>query len=116
MLKKKKKNIIKRKRISLNLIRKASEDSVRLYFYKSKKYLYLQFINASGRTIMSINSKKLNLKNKFNKRSSQMLGKIAAEVINREKIDKIFFDRGGKIYHGKSKTCLEEIRKNKIKI
>ena len=51
-----------------------------------------------------------------NVEGSKLIGKIVADFLKKEKIDKIAFDRSGYKYHGKIKALAESIRENGVNI
>lgn len=91
-------------------------EAPRLNVFRSGKHIYAQIIDdRKGVTIDSFSS----LNTKDNKGSSidrakkvgQMLGKKALD----KKINKVVFDRGGRIYHGQIKALAEGARKAGLK-
>ena len=49
-------------------------------------------------------------------KSSKVIGKLMADYIKKEKIEKVAFDRSGYKYHGKIKALADSIRENGVKI
>ena len=94
--------------------------SYRLSVFKSLNHLYVQVITSNGdRVIKTISSNQKSLKTKVksnNVEGSKVIGKIVADFLKKEKIDKIAFDRSGYKYHGKIKALAESIRENGVNI
>jgi len=94
--------------------------SHRLSVFKSLNHIYVQVITPNGdKVIKTISSNQKNLKTKIksnNIEGSKMIGKVVAEFLKKEKINKIAFDRSGYKYHGKIKALAESIRENGVNI
>ncbi len=94
--------------------------SHRLSVFKSLNHIYVQVITPSGdKVIKTISSNQKNLKAKVksnNIEGSKIIGKVVAEFLKKEKINKIAFDRSGYKYHGKIKALAESIRENGVNI
>ena len=84
------------------------------------KHIYLQLLNSNGSkviTTISTNQKDVRKKATSNNiESSKIIGKLMADFIKKEKIEKVAFDRSGYKYHGKIKALAESIRENGVKI
>ncbi len=92
----------------------------RVSVYKSLQHIYLQLGTANGDkvlTTISTNQKKLRDKFKSNNiESSKAIGKLMADYLKKNKIDKVSFDRSGYKYHGKVKALADSMRENGVKI
>ncbi len=94
----------------------------RLCVFCSNKHTYAQLIDdEKGKTIVSAKDTELSAspKAKAGKEKKQLTGKIAiafqvgkliAEKTIKNKINKVVFDRGGYIYHGRVKALAEGAR------
>ena len=79
--------------------------------HKSNKNIYVQFIDdLSGKTMLSISSQTLKLKNAANVKAAVSLGGVAGEKALSKGIKKVVFDRGGYLYHGKVKAFADAAR------
>lgn len=95
----------------------------RLCVYRSLKYIYAQIINdEEGLTLISVSDRDIKVeKNKAGKflsaktKSAFEVGKILAEQALSKKIERIVFDRGGRVYHGRVKALAEGARKGGLK-
>ena len=114
-----------RKNIRLRRARKArmrisESGAFRLSVSRSVKHIYLQLLNSNGSkviTTISTNQKDVRKKATSNNiESSKIIGKLMADFIKKEKIEKVAFDRSGYKYHGKIKALAESIRENGVKI
>ncbi len=89
-------------------------DRLRLYFYITNNYLYSQVINdKTGVTITSFST----YSNEFSEDSSRKnisaakkFGSSVAQKLLEAQIKDVYFDRGGKKYHGKVKAFAESAR------
>lgn len=68
----------------------------------------------NGKTILSLDSKKLKLKNDI--AGASELGKKIAQICQEKKITQAVFDRSGYKYHGKVKALAEGAREGGLKI
>lgn len=90
----------------------------RLNVFRSNKNIYAQLIDdTNGKTVVSASSldKDLGLENTGNKEAAKAVGKAIAEKALKEGIDKVVFDRGGYLYHGRVKELAEGAREAGLK-
>lgn len=89
----------------------------RLAVFRSNKEIYAQVINdATGTTIVSASSKQKDLKAKGSKSEmAATVGKAIAEKALKAGVEKIAFDRGGYLYHGRVKALAEAAREGGLK-
>ncbi|SRR5690606_19645291 len=92
----------------------------RLSVFRSDKHIYAQVINdIEGRTLVSAAStdKELrgDLANGGNIEAAKRIGKAIAERALAAGIDKVAFDRGGRIYHGRVKALADAAREGGLK-
>ena len=86
-------------------------ETPRLAIHKSNKNIYVQFIDdLNGKTMLSISSHTLKLKNAANVKAAVSLGGVAGEKALSKGIKKVVFDRGGYLYHGKVKAFADAAR------
>ena len=91
----------------------------RLSVFRSNKEIYCQLIDdVNGKTIVQTSSRDksiadLNLKS--NIEISFNVGKSVAELALKKGIDKIKFDRGGYLYHGRVKSLADGAREGGLK-
>ena len=118
--KKQNKKVARLRRAKKSRQRICESGSHRLSVFKSLNHLYVQVITPNGdRVIKTISSNQKSLKTKVksnNVEGSKVIGKIVADFLKKEKIDKIAFDRSGYKYHGKIKALAESIRENGVNI
>ena len=85
--------------------------------FRSNTNFYSQIINDSkGFTLVAVSSldkqiKKLIKNSGGNKKAAEIIGAELAKKALKEGINKVFFDRGGYIYHGRVKAFAESARK-----
>ena len=87
----------------------------RLCVFRSNSNLYVQVIDdVAGNTLVSASTleKELNIKNGGNVEAAKIIGAEIAKRAKKAKIDKVVFDRGGYLYHGRVKALAEAAREN----
>lgn len=90
--------------------KKGSMESPRLRVFKSNQNIYCQIINdEKGETLAA--SSTLQIKAKLTKDSAFKVGEDLAEKAKKNKIKKVFFDRGKFIYTGRVKALADGARK-----
>lgn len=103
-----------RRKVKIKLKAKGKNDLPRLCVYRSLKYIEAQLIDDNqGKTIISVNSKKIEGKNKIDK--SIKAGQEIAKKAKTKKINKVRFDRNGFAYHGQVKALAEGARTGGLK-
>lgn len=82
----------------------------RLRVHRTTKHIYAQVIDdASGTTIAAASSLELKIDG-GNVDGAKAVGKRVAEKAKEKNIEKIAFDRGGHLYHGRVKALAEAAR------
>ena len=87
----------------------------RLCVFRSLKNISVQIIDdEKGVTLVSASSldKDLNIKNGGNIEASKLVGALVAKKAKKAKIEKVVFDRGGYLYHGRVKALAYAAREN----
>lgn len=87
----------------------------RLNVFRSNSNIFAQIIDdTKGITLASASSidKELKLENGSNVEAAKAVGKLVAERAKKAKINKVTFDRGGYLYHGRVKALAEAAREN----
>ncbi len=86
----------------------------RLAVHFSGKHIYAQVIDdVAGKTIASVNTTEAGLKAqkpRANAVTATAVGKLVAERAKAKNVDKVVFDRGGFIFHGKVKALADAAR------
>ena len=84
----------------------------RLAIFRSVNHIYAQVIDdAQGHTLASAASTEKELKGKGgNIEGAKLIGKAVAERAKAKGINKIVFDRGGYLYHGRVKALADAAR------
>lgn len=86
----------------------------RLNVYRSLNHIYVQVIDdLEGKTLVAANSaegKKEARTKGGNRAAAKTVGKAIAERAKAKGIDKVVFDRGGYIYHGRVKALADAAR------
>ncbi len=99
------------------VLKKATEKNTRprLTVHRSTAHIYAQVINdQTGITLASASTVdvdlKKTLKSTSNKDAAQAVGKLVAERAKKAGVDKVAFDRGSYMYHGRVKALAEAAR------
>jgi large subunit ribosomal protein L18 len=96
-------------------LRQRSDGRPRLSVFRSSKHIYAQVIDdASGRTIAAASSLdkdvKGQLKTGADKAAAAAVGKLIAERAVGAGVDRVVFDRGGYMFHGRVKALADAAR------
>ena len=110
----------RRKRISLRQRKRinGTPERPRLRVFRSVSHIYAQVIDdMTGTTLVSAASTEPSLKTVFAKTvrggniaGAKALGKTIAERLKEKGINRVVFDRGGYLYHGRIKAIAEAAR------
>ena len=87
----------------------------RLNVFRSNANITAQIIDdEKGLTLVSAytREKELNIKNNENVEAAKLIGAEIAKRAKKAKIEKVVFDRGGYLYHGRVKALAEAAREN----
>lgn len=94
-----------------------TKDRPRLFVFRSNQHIYAQLIDDDkDKVLMSFSDKSLKLK-KGEKKSeaAKQVGKLMAEKAMGSKIEKVIFDRGGVLFHGRIKALADGAREGGLK-
>ena len=97
-----------------------TKDRPRLSIHRSHKNLYIHFIDdISSTVILSVSTSDKVFKKKCalggNVEAAKRLGVYASEEARRKGVEKVVFDRGGYLYHGRIKTLADAAREAGLK-
>ena len=99
------------------VVKKATEKNnrLRLTVHRSAQHIYAQVINdVTGITLAAASTVDADLKKKLkstsNKDAAQAVGKLVAERAKKVGVEKVAFDRGSYMYHGRVKALAEAAR------
>ena len=83
----------------------------RLNVFRSNSHIFAQIIDdEKGTTLVSSSSLSLKLANGGNIEGAKLVGKDLATKAKEAKINKVVFDRGGYLYHGRVKALADSAR------
>lgn len=83
----------------------------RLSVFRSNAHIHAQIIDdVNGVTLAAASSVSLKLANGGNKEAAEAVGRAIAEAALAKKIEKVVFDRGGYIYHGRIQVLADAAR------
>ena len=94
-------------------------ETPRLNVFKSNTNIYAQIIDdTKGVTLVSAStlSKEIEVKNGGNIEAAKAVGKDVAEKCKKAKINKVVFDRGGYLYHGRVAALADAAREAGLEI
>ncbi len=118
MIKKESRNAmreIRHKRIRKNL--SGTKEMPRLNVFRSNSEIYAQVIDdTTGHTLVSSSSRELKLANGGNIEAAKAVGKDVAQKCKKAKINKVVFDRGGYLYHGRVSALADAAREAGLEI
>ena len=88
-----------------------TKEMPRLNVFRSNKAIYAQVIDdVAGTTLVSSSTLELKIKNGGNIEAAKAVGKDVAEKCKKAKINKVVFDRGGYLYHGRVAALADAAR------
>jgi large subunit ribosomal protein L18 len=110
----------KRRHLRVRKKVKGTSERPRLNVFKSLNHIYAQVINdETGNTLTAASTLDPELKGKITKggnvEAAKLVGKLIAERALSKGIEKVVFDRGGYIYHGRVKALAEAAREAGLK-
>lgn len=108
----------RRSRIKLRIRKKIKGTSScpRIAVFRSNNEIYAQIINdEAGKTIVAASSLELGKSAGNKTEKAVQVGKSLAEKAKAAQIEKVVFDRGGYLYHGRVKALAEGAREGGLK-
>jgi large subunit ribosomal protein L18 len=104
----------RRERVRFKL-RQAAKGRARLSVFRSSRHIYAQIIDDSaGRTLAAASTLdaglKANLKTGADAEAASAVGKLLAERARAAGIERVIFDRGAYMYHGRVKALADAAR------
>ncbi|HZT86382.1 MAG TPA: 50S ribosomal protein L18 [Stellaceae bacterium] len=104
----------RRQRVRFKL-RQAANGRPRLSVFRSSKHIYAQVIDdAAGRTLAAASSLdgtlKTSLKTGADVAAASAVGKLIAERAKEAGVERVVFDRGGYLFHGRVKALADAAR------
>jgi large subunit ribosomal protein L18 len=96
-------------------LRQAAKGRARLSVFRSSRHIYAQIIDdLAGRTLAAASTLdaglKPNLKTGADKGAASAVGKLLAERAKAAGVDRVVFDRGAYLYHGRIKALADAAR------
>jgi large subunit ribosomal protein L18 len=106
---------LRRKRRVRRALVQAAAGKPRLSVFRSSQHIYAQVIDdRAGRTLAAASSLEKDLREKLktgaDKAAATEVGRLVAERARAAGIDKVVFDRGAYIYHGRVRALAEAAR------
>ena len=89
----------------------------RLVVFRSNRHIYAQLVDdlLGGKVLAENNTLKLKGALGANKKGAEIVGENIALSAKKKKVEKVVFDRGGFIYHGRIKALAEAARQKGLK-
>jgi len=88
----------------------------RLCVFRSSQHIYAQLVDDdNGKVLASISDRDAKAKKGKKVGLSKEVGKLIAKKAGEMKIEKVVFDRGGILYHGRIKALAEGAREEGLK-
>ncbi|MGI6607868.1 MAG: 50S ribosomal protein L18 [Erysipelotrichaceae bacterium] len=112
MIKKTSRNKLRiRRHIRVRTKVSGTTDTPRLNVFRSNAHIHSQIIDdTTGKTLIAVSSVGMKLANGGNIEAAKQVGKEIAKRALKKGIDKVVFDRGGYLYHGRVKALAEGAR------
>jgi large subunit ribosomal protein L18 len=110
------KALFERRRVRVRRkLRRAGNGRLRLSVFRSSRHIYVQIIDdAAGRTLAAASTLdgdlKASLKTGADIAAAGAVGRLIAERAKSVGIDKVVFDRGGYLFHGRVKALADAAR------
>jgi len=106
-----------RKRIAQRI--RGSSERPRVHVFKSNLYVYTQVVNDKDHAVLAAASSlekefQEKSRNTKNKAACTVLGELLARRLKDRKIERVVFDRGSYLYHGRIKALADAMRKEGI--
>jgi large subunit ribosomal protein L18 len=106
---------LRRRRRVRRVLRRAASGRPRLSVFRSSKHIYAQVIDdAAGHTVAAASSLdaalKGNLKTGADIAAAGAVGKLIAERAKAVGVERVIFDRGGYLFHGRVKALADAAR------
>jgi large subunit ribosomal protein L18 len=106
-----------RRRIAQRI--RGTSERPRVHVFKSNLYVYTQVINDKDHAVLAAASSlekefKEKSRNTKNKAACAILGELLARRLKDRKIERVVFDRGTYLYHGRIKALADAMRKEGI--
>ena len=114
-----KRDLFQRRRMRVRAkLRKLAHGRLRMSVHRSSKNISVQIIDdAKGVTLASASSleKEFGVVGKNNVEAAKKIGAAIAERAREKQIDQVYFDRGGRLFHGRIKALADAAREGGLK-
>ena len=106
----------RRARLRIRTKVRGTEERPRLCIHKSLRYVYAQVVNdLTGQTLVQASSMESEIRGNLEggaktKAAARLVGTKVAERAKAKGIEKVVFDRGGYVYHGRVKELADGAR------
>ncbi len=103
----------RRRKRTRGRLRKFAKNRLRLSVFRSSRHIHAQIIDDSqGRTVAAASSLEevLKIKKGSDVAAARAVGQLIAQRALKAGIEKVVFDRGAYLYHGRVKALAESVR------
>lgn len=94
-----------------------TKEKPRLFVFRSNQHIYVQLIDdENSKILLSVSDKDLKIKKGEKKLEiAKEVGELTAKKAIESKIEKVVFDRGGFLFHGRIKALAEGVIQGGLK-
>jgi len=106
-----------RRHKKIRMIINGTKDRPRLFVFRSNQHIYVQLIDDDkAKILMGASDKDIKEKKGMKKSdTAKEVGKLIAQKAIESKIEKVVFDRGGIVFHGRVKAVADGAREGGLK-
>lgn len=105
-----------RRRVRVRAKVSGTAERPRLSVFRSNRSMYVQLIDdRAGVSLVGLELRRVLKGSALNVETADRLGSLLAEQAQAKKIDRVVFDRGGRVYHGRIKALAEGARRGGLK-
>ena len=95
---------------------RGTKDRPRLFVFRSNQHIYAQLVDDDkAKVLLSVSDKDIKKAKLTKSDAAKEVGKLIAKKCAEKKIERIVFDRGGVIFHGRIKALAEGAREGGLK-
>ncbi len=100
---------------------RGSAERPRLAVFRSLNHIYAQLIDDdSGRTVVAVDSRSAGFRERLqtggNIEAAKIVGELLARQARERGVERVVFDRGGRLYHGRVKAVADGAREGGLSI
>jgi large subunit ribosomal protein L18 len=105
-----------RRHKKIRMIINGTKDRLRLFVFRSNQHIYAQLIDdEKAKILMGASDKDVTVKKGTKSDIAKKVGELIAKKAIENKIEKVIFDRGGIVFHGRIKALADGAREGGLK-